>query len=194
MRREANARPPTAAWRDLGTGQPLLLDGLLGNARALAARAEVLALDEERVLSPTKAEGSGPRCMWLSKELLDPAIGAVVDLMDAAIATLNDRGELGTGELEALLSLEDTATSDAPAQPDRRGPDPRCIATIYYANEWRPGDGGELVLYDDAGRCTRVIEPLADRLVVFVTQTPHALRPIVRGPHVSITGYLRRPV
>lgn len=190
----------TSALQTLGAGRELVLDGLLGNAAAMAVRAEALALDEAQALQPagtgaTRAKDPsvrGDRILWLNRDLLDPAMGAVIDLMDAAMTTLNEHAYLGVGEVEAQVAIYDEGMGYKRHRDALRGQDHRRMTAIYYANDWRPGDGGELALYDDEGRCTRLVEPVADRLVLFLAQTEHAVRPVVRGPRVAITGFMRR--
>lgn len=52
------------------------------------------------------------------------------------------------------------------------GNDPRCkLTAICYANpDWRPEDGGQLLMLDERGgasRCWRSVEPIAGRVVFF---------------------------
>lgn len=195
-----SALSDTTALHALGAGKELVLDGLLGDATALAVRAEALALDEAHLLRPSGTGASktrnpavrGDRILWLDRDLLDPALGAVVDLMDAAMATLNANAYLGAGEVETQVAIYDDGPGYLRHRDALHGHDDRRMTAIYYANDWRPGDGGELVLYDDEGRCTRLIEPIADRLVLFLAQTEHAVRPVTRGPRVAVSGFMRR--
>ena len=69
------------------------------------------------------------------------------------------------------------------------GSSARRMTLIYYANEWRSGDGGELELYEREG--LRLIEPIRDRLILFRPELEHAVRPVVRGERVAISGWLR---
>ena len=198
--RAVAALSDTSALRTLGAGRELVLDGLLGDATARAVRAEALALDEAQILTPAGTGADrvrdpsvrGDRILWLNRDLLEPAMGAVVDLMDAAMTTLNENAYLGVGELEIQVAIYDEGTGYQRHRDALRGQDARRMTAIYYANDWRPGDGGELALYDDEGHCTRLVEPVADRLVLFLAQTEHAVRTVVRGPRVALTGFMRR--
>ncbi len=200
MSRTLNALRETSSLGALGQGRALVLDGLLGDARAMAVRAEILALDEDGLLEPASAGEVGVenpahrphRSMWLNRELLDPAIGAVVDLMDAAMSTLGEHAYLAMGELDVQVAVYDAGQGYERSRDAAPGDTRGVVSAIYYANDWRPGDGGELALYDAEGQCVRLVDPAADRLVLFTAQTEHAVRHIARGPRVAVTGFRQR--
>lgn len=198
MNRSLTALRGTSSLAALGHGRALVLDGLLGDAQAMAVRAEVLALDEDGLLGPASRRGfgldndaPGHRSKWLNRDLLDPAVGAVVDLMDAAMVTLREHVDPGFGDLDVQIAVYDAGRGYQRRRDAPHGDDQRRVTAIYYANDWRPGDGGELSLYDADGRCMRLVEPAADRLVLFLAPTEHAVRHVVRGPRVAVTGFLQ---
>ena len=65
----------------------------------------------------------------------------------------------------------------------------RLISVVIYLNEgWRPGDGGELKLFRDAGDL--LIEPICRRCVLFKSSTVlHQVMPTTKDRY-SITGWL----
>jgi SM-20-related protein len=88
-----------------------------------------------------------------------------------------------------------------------RGGDNRKVSTVLYLDDWRPGDGGELVVYepapaDEAGDpyvvdvdpttpVIATVEPVAGRLVVFLSEDfPHEVLPTAVERR-SIAGWYR---
>lgn len=70
----------------------------------------------------------------------------------------------------------------------------RLLSTVFYLNEsWGAGDGGELLLYDDADREIARIAPLAGSAVFFLSdEIPHEVLP-ARADRYSIAGWFRVP-
>jgi len=88
-----------------------------------------------------------------------------------------------------------------------RGGGNRKVSTVLYLDDWRPGDGGELVIFepapdDEAGDpfvvevdpttpVLATVEPIAGRLVVFLSEEiPHEVLPTNAERH-SIAGWYR---
>lgn len=67
----------------------------------------------------------------------------------------------------------------------------RVLTAILYLNDWRQGDGGELVIFHENGSERRVVEPVAGRVLLFWSdwRTPHEVRP-ARKPRYAITIWL----
>ena len=75
-----------------------------------------------------------------------------------------------------------------------RGNNTRILSTVLYLNpNWTPGDGGELVLYqEDAVTVQESIPPGFGRLVIFLSEVfPHEVMP-ARAPRYSLTGWFRK--
>jgi SM-20-related protein len=72
-----------------------------------------------------------------------------------------------------------------------QGREDRVLSVVLYLNEsWVPAHGGQLRFYD--GPTTRDLEPLAGRLVGFVTAgREHAVLP-TQQDRLSLTGWFRR--
>lgn len=88
-----------------------------------------------------------------------------------------------------------------------RGGDDRKVSTVLYLDEWRPGDGGELLIHapapagktdapfvvtvDPTTAAVATVEPIAGRLVVFLSEeVPHEVIPTTVDRH-SIAGWYR---
>ena len=71
-----------------------------------------------------------------------------------------------------------------------RGEANRVISLVCYLNEdWKQGDGGELVLYSDAGPVT--VQPTGRTVVMFLSEEiPHEVKPAQRDRY-SVTGWFR---
>jgi SM-20-related protein len=71
------------------------------------------------------------------------------------------------------------------------GRNERAVSFVLYLNDaWKPGHGGELRIFNPEG--IRDIEPIAGRLVCFLTAgREHAVLP-TRQVRLSITGWFRR--
>jgi SM-20-related protein len=66
----------------------------------------------------------------------------------------------------------------------------RRVSFVFYLNPgWVPDHGGELQLYEQSGKLTR-IEPLFSRLAVFLSEMEHEVL-LTRHDRLSITGWMR---
>lgn len=68
----------------------------------------------------------------------------------------------------------------------------RVVTTVYYLNEnWKEGDGGELIVYDKNDKFLAQVTPSANTLVVFMSEEfPHEVLPAKIKRH-SIAGWFR---
>jgi len=68
----------------------------------------------------------------------------------------------------------------------------RVVTTVYYLNEeWTPGDGGELLIYDIEGNLIQKVIPESGTLVIFLSERfPHEVLPAKKKRH-SIAGWFR---
>ena len=71
-----------------------------------------------------------------------------------------------------------------------RGQGRRKITTVLYMNEsWQQGDGGEIVMYDMQDNELFTLEPLAGRMVFFMSEDfPHEVLP-TQKKRESIAGW-----
>ncbi len=104
---------------------------------------------------------------------------------------LNRHGFLGLFDLELHYAWYPPGTGYARHVDQLQGRDQRTVSVILYLNEaWERGAGGELRLFDHEG--ARDIEPVAGRLVCFLTEgREHAVLPTRQG-RSSISGWFRR--
>lgn len=181
----------------LGEGRGLVLDGVLGRAIADAVRSEALRMLADGQLRPAGVGRSGivvthtrgDSITWLDPDTAPVAFIPVLELFATLMELLNRSAYLGARTLELQLAVYEpgcgyTRHRDALAGSRRRA------TVIYYANPWQLGDGGELELWE--GEASRVLEPIADRTVLFRSDVvEHAVREVIRGPRVAISGWLR---
>lgn len=68
----------------------------------------------------------------------------------------------------------------------------RVITTVYYLNDaWGEKDGGELIMYNEENQYINTIMPLANTLVIFLSEKfPHEVLP-ANKPRLSIAGWFR---
>ena len=68
----------------------------------------------------------------------------------------------------------------------------RVVTTVYYLNEdYKDGDGGELIIYDAQDIQLAIVEPKLGTLVVFMSEEfPHEVLPAIANRH-SIAGWFR---
>ena len=182
----------------LGEGRALVFDGMLGAETAAEVRVEALQMFAAGQLRQAGvgrsgvvvAQTRGDFITWLDPSDAAPAIASVLTLFAALMQTLNELAYLGVRSVEAQVAIYATGLGYARHRDAIAGTSSRRATVIYYANPWLPGDGGELELHEADG--SRLIEPLADRVVVFRSdQVEHAVREVCRGPRVAITGWLR---
>lgn len=182
----------------LGDGRALVFDGALGLVIAEAVRSEALRLfgagelraagvgREAVVVTQTR----GDFIAWIDRADAPLAFVPVLELFAALLHSLNESAYLGARTLELQLAVYERGCGYARHLDALAGSSSRRATVIYYANPWREGDGGELDVWE--GETARVIEPVADRLVVFRSDVvEHAVREVNCGLRVAISGWLR---
>ncbi len=137
----------------------------------------------------------GDRTCWLSEPLY-PAERDLMAALEQLRAQLNRDLYLGLFELELHYAWYPPGAGYARHVDQPRGSDARRLSLILYLNEaWQAGDGGELTLYGGAlaggADAARQLEPLAGRLVCFLTQgREHAVLAASRDRY-SLSGWYR---
>ena len=73
-----------------------------------------------------------------------------------------------------------------------RGSKNRVVTTVYYLNdEWNEKNGGELIVYDENDKELTTVRPIANTLVVFMSEKfPHEVLP-AKDKRYSIAGWFR---
>lgn len=198
---EGPALVPAAAIPALGEGEPVVLDGVLGLPLAADVRAAVL---EARARGELRPAGLGrdrqhrerlrsDAIAWVDPAAADPRLRPLLAWFEALQAHLNREAWLGLRRFEVQLAAYDEGPGYVRHADAFQGGGTRRLTAIYYANPgWHMGDGGALRCWPPTGPC--VVEPLADRMVVFRSdRLEHEVAPVHRGPRVAVTAWYWGP-
>ena len=137
-----------------------------------------------------RADIRGDFTCWL-REPLYPAERLLLEELEQLRLELNREAYLGLFELELHYAWYPPGAAYARHLDQPRGGAQRKVSLALYLNtEWEPPAGGALRIFDaDAG--FRDIEPVAGRLVCFLTEgREHAVLP-ARRDRWSISGWFR---
>ncbi|MDP9014693.1 MAG: 2OG-Fe(II) oxygenase [Pseudomonadota bacterium] len=137
-----------------------------------------------------RAEIRGDHICWLDEPLFAEERALLSDLEQLRLE-LNARAFLGLFDLELHYAWYPPGAGYAPHVDQPMGREQRRVSLVLYLNHaWQPDDGGELRIFGPEGE--RDIEPIAGRLVCFLTAgRKHAVLP-TRQTRLSITGWFRR--
>ena len=133
----------------------------------------------------------GDHTGWWNPPLFAAERALLEDLEQIRLA-LNQEAALGLFELEIHYAWYPAGTAYARHVDQVQGRTQRQLSLVLYLNEgWQPGDGGELRVYDAAGG-HRDVEPLAGRLVCFLSagREHEVLR--TNTDRWSLTGWFKR--
>jgi SM-20-related protein len=138
-----------------------------------------------------RAEIRGDSICWLTEPLSAPE-RTLLRRFEGLRVQMNRDSFLGLFELELHYAWYPPGTGYARHvdQPQHRNQ--RLVSLVLYLNErWEPSDGGELRIFSEDEEY-RDIEPVAGRLVVFLTERrEHEVLP-TRRSRLSLTGWFRR--
>ncbi|MDP9083779.1 MAG: 2OG-Fe(II) oxygenase [Pseudomonadota bacterium] len=148
--------------------------GRIGNDRTLRRRKDI----------------RGDSICWIAPPLF-PAELSLLRALELLRLELNREAWLGLFELELHYAWYPPGAGYSRHVDQPMGRAQRRISLVLYLNEeWRPGAGGELRVFDANGG-SRDIEPIAGRLVCFLTaEREHEVLP-TRQHRLSVTGWLR---
>jgi SM-20-related protein len=137
-----------------------------------------------------REEIRGDSTCWIIPPLL-PAERTLVEEFERLRLELNREALLGLFELELHYAWYPPGTGYARHVDQPQGRAQRRVSLVLYLNEeWTPAAGGELRIFDAADR-HRDIEPIAGRLVCFLTPgREHAVLPTQRD-RLSVSGWFR---
>jgi SM-20-related protein len=137
-----------------------------------------------------REEIRGDSICWIAAPLL-PAERTLLAQLEQLRMTLNAQALLGLFDLELHYASYPPGAGYARHVDQGQGRPQRQVSLVLYLNEnWTPAAGGELRIFDDRGR-HRDIEPIAGRLVCFLTPgREHAVLPTQRD-RLSISGWFR---
>lgn len=192
---------PEATISALGDGEPVVLDGVLGPELASQVRAAVL---EARARGELRPAGLGRERArrerlrsdligWIDPTAADPRLGPLLAWFARLQDQLNRDAWLGLRRFEVQLAAYDEGVGYVRHADAFVGGGTRRLTAIYYANpDWSPEDGGELRCWPPSG--ARVVEPVADRMVVFLSERlEHEVASVHRGPRVAVTAWYWGP-
>lgn len=139
-----------------------------------------------------RAEVRGDRTCWLVEPLFAEERALLADL-ELLRLDFNRKGVLGLFDLELHYAWYPPGAGYARHVDQLQGRDQRMVSLILYLNDaWRREAGGELRIFDGGGY--RDIEPIAGRLVGFLTAgREHAVLP-TRQSRLSLSGWFRRRI
>lgn len=133
----------------------------------------------------------GDRIHWLSRTSRVQA--RLLAQMEALRLTLNESLFLGLFEFEAHYAHYPPGSFYRRHLDSFRGAANRIVSAVIYLNEdWREGDGGELVLYAESGdEVLATIAPRAGSMLLFLSEElPHEVLAAKRDRY-SIAGWYR---
>ncbi|MGO9514878.1 MAG: 2OG-Fe(II) oxygenase [Steroidobacteraceae bacterium] len=170
---------------------PLQVHDLVDCAHARRRRGDFAAarIGADRQVQ-RRAAIRGDSICWVTEPLFAPERDLLA-LLEGLRLQLNRNALLGLFELELHYAWYPPGAGYARHvdQPQHR--DQRRVTLVLYLNErWEASDGGELRIFADDERY-RDIEPMAGRLVAFLTERrEHAVLP-TRRPRLSLAGWFR---
>lgn len=137
-----------------------------------------------------RADIRGDSTCWIQSPLLAPE-QTLLDALECLRLELNREALLGLFELELHYAWYPPGAGYARHVDQPQGRGQRQVSLVLYLNEdWTSAAGGELRLFDAAGG-HRDIEPVAGRLVCFLTPgREHQVLPTQRD-RLSISGWFR---
>ena len=163
---------------------------LIECARIRKARGEFAGGRIGGVLRVRRDEIRGDDTCWLEEPLFAAERLLLAD-MEQLRLELNGEAYLGLFDLEMHYAWYPPGAGYARHVDQPQGREDRVVSVVLYLNEsWMPADGGQLRLFD--AETARDVEPLAGRLVAFVTAgREHAVLP-TQKERLSVTGWFRR--
>jgi SM-20-related protein len=170
---------------------PLQIGLLVECAHARHAQGEFAAARVGHEASrQRRADIRGDFTCWL-REPLYPVERLLLEELEQLRLELNREAYLGLFELELHYAWYPPGASYARHLDQPRGVAQRKVSLALYLNsEWEPRAGGELRIFDGCAGF-RDIEPIAGRLVCFVTEgREHAVLP-ARCDRWSVSGWFR---
>lgn len=126
---------------------------------------------------------------WLDQNI-DAELGELFELLDGLVLKLREYLLLSISDYEFHFALYPPNTRYEKHVDQFKGRSNRVISVLIYLNEhWRPGDGGELKIYQPDGR-ELLIQPIAKRLVMFKSDVVEHEVMTTQKPRRSLTGWL----
>ena len=126
---------------------------------------------------------------WLDQNI-DAELEELFELLDGLVQNLRKYLLLSISDYEFHFALYPPNTRYEKHVDQFKGRSNRVISVLIYLNEnWRPGDGGELKIYQADGN-ELLVQPIAKRLVMFKSDTVEHEVMTTKKPRKSLTGWL----
>ena len=127
---------------------------------------------------------------WLKEDSASQS--QYLDFMKGLQAQLNRELYLGINYYESHFAIYEKGAFYEQHIDAFKGEKNRVITTVYYLNDtWGEKDGGELIIYNEENQYLGTIMPLANTLVIFLSENfPHEVLP-ANKPRLSIAGWFR---
>jgi SM-20-related protein len=149
------------------------------------AKAAIGSSEQRQVESSIR----GDFIYWLDQQK-DREVGALFALFDEVMQNLRQYLFISLSDYEFHFALYPPKTRYEKHLDQFQGKNNRVISMLIYLNEdWKPGDGGELKVYQKDGSEV-LIEPLAKRLVLFRSDSVVHEVMLTNTDRKSLTGWL----
>ena len=126
---------------------------------------------------------------WLDQNI-DAELEELFELLNGLVEKLREYLLLSISDYEFHFALYPPKTRYEKHVDQFKGKNNRVISVLIYLNEnWRPGDGGELKIYQSDGK-EMLIQPIAKRLVMFKSDIVEHEVMTTQIPRKSLTGWL----
>lgn len=179
-----------------------VIDGFFPDQILCSLRDRIAQLQAEDALRPAAVGAAGQKevhteirpdfIRWWPDAPELPAERDFLGEVEALASYLNQTCFTGIRRWEFMYAVYPPGAHYERHVDDFKSKNARKFSMVTYLNEaWQPGHGGELVLYDVAGRPSETVDPLFRRTVIFSSpQVEHEVLPAV-ADRWSVTGWLR---
>ncbi|WP_178991598.1 2OG-Fe(II) oxygenase [Winogradskyella schleiferi] len=186
---------------DISTQKYSIIDNFFTNAEVLALRESLLHKYEEdtfkksaignKVNEVVKKAVRGDIILWIDERFINAAEQLFFNKINDLKDYLNRTCFLGINQKEFHYAIYPKDTFYKRHLDTFQNDDRRKLSFVCYLNseDWKPENGGELVLYLD--KEDKIIYPFPGKIVIFESQIiEHEVKP-VNTPRMSITGWLK---
>ncbi|EKT61615.1 2OG-Fe(II) oxygenase [Providencia sneebia] len=131
----------------------------------------------------------GDQTIWLESEMGKPIVD-YLEKMESIRQELNCQCYMGLRDFETHFCRYPNGAFYKKHIDNFQGLGKRKVTTVVYMNEdWKAGDGGELVVYDQQDNQLFQLEPVAGRMIVFMSEEfPHEVLP-TQQKRESLAGW-----
>jgi SM-20-related protein len=137
----------------------------------------------------------GDQILWIDETLANASELLFFDRINDLVAYLNKTCFMGILQKEFHYALYPKGTFYKRHIDTFQNDDRRKLSIVCYLNEedWKPENGGELVLYldDQVSEVKKTIYPFPGRIVIFESQIIEHEVKLVETERLSITGWLK---